>query len=166
MCHPICGVRGQRHIDKCYGKNPLASPINDRVLDNWPQAASITSKTFLSCFIRCMCPPHLPGTSCARCKLGIRHGPSFLGASRLMRKGRDLQKGKIRRTYDLVTELWVIWTLENKPWFETLVMHLPMPLLQFPLLQSRARTRVRARWAVASDTNLRRRKQKFSNQNK
>lgn len=116
MCHPICGVRGQRHIYKCYGKNPLASPINDRVLDNWPQAASITSKTFLSCFIRCMCPPHLPGTSCARCKLGIRHGPSFLGASRLMRKGRDLQKGKIRRTYDLVTELWVIWTLENKPW--------------------------------------------------
>lgn len=28
---------------------------------------------------------------------------------------------------------------------QTLVMHLPMPLLQFPLLQSRARTRVRAR---------------------
>lgn len=30
-----------------------------------------------------------------------------------MRKGRDLQKGKIRRTYDLVIELWIIGTLEK-----------------------------------------------------
>lgn len=73
------------------------------------------SKTFLSCLIRCMCTQHLPGTSCARCKLGIRQGPSFPGASRLMRKGRDLQKGKIRR----MIELWIIWTLENKPWLCT-----------------------------------------------